>query len=122
MEAKAATGDAGICTISALAPNPHGGENPRYGRPGRMPGSVNVPVASCVDPRSMTFRSREQVAATFAAAGADRSKRIILHCGGGIAATPGAFLLHQLRHADLAVYDASMSEWAKDVFLPIEVG
>jgi thiosulfate/3-mercaptopyruvate sulfurtransferase len=121
-EVKAAIGDAGICTINALAPDLHSGENPRYGRPGRIPGSVNVPVASVVDARSMTFRPAGEVAATFAAAGADRSKRIILYCGGGIAATLDAFLLHQLGYANLAVYDASMSEWAKDDTLPIERG
>lgn len=121
-EVKAAIGDGGICTINALAPDLHSGENPRYGRPGRIPGSVNVPVASVVDPSSMTFRAPDAVAATFTAVGADRSKRIILYCGGGIAATLDAFLLHQLGYADLAVYDASMSEWAKDDALPIERG
>lgn len=121
-EVKAAIGDPGTCTINALAPDLHKGENPRYGRPGRIPGSVNVPVASLVDPASMTFRTPEEVAATFAAVGADRSKRIILYCGGGIAATLDAFLLHQLGHADLAVYDASMTEWARDESLPIETG
>lgn len=77
-EVKAAIGDAGVCTINALAPDLHSGENSRYGRAGRIPGSVNVPVASLVDPRSMTFRSPGEVAATFDAVGADRSKRIVL--------------------------------------------
>lgn len=121
-EVKAAIGDAGTCTINALAPDLHSGENPRYGRPGRVPGSVNVPVGSLVDPKSFAFRPPEEVAGAFAAVGADRSKRIILYCGGGIAATLDAFLLHQLGHSDLAVYDASMSEWAKDESLPIERG
>ncbi|MEO3473655.1 sulfurtransferase [Roseomonas sp. CAU 1739] len=121
-QVRAAIGDAGVCTINALAPDLHSGENPRYGRPGRVPGSVNVPVASLVDPRSMTFRSPAEVAATFDAVGADRSKRIVLYCGGGIAATLDAFLLHQLGYSNLAVYDASMSEWANDRSLPIEVG
>ncbi len=119
-EVKAAMGDAGTCTINALAPDLHSGENPRYGRSGRIPGSVNVPVGSVVDPRSLTFRPPEEVAAIFAGVGADRSKRIILYCGGGIAATLDAFLLNQLGYQDLAVYDASMNEWAKDESLPME--
>ncbi len=119
-EVKAAIGDGATCTINALAPDLHSGENPRYGRPGRVPGSVNVPVAALVDPERLTFRAPEEVAARFAAVGADRGKRIILYCGGGIAATLDAFLLHQLGHRDIAVYDASMTEWAKDEALPIE--
>jgi thiosulfate/3-mercaptopyruvate sulfurtransferase len=47
---------------------------------------------------------------------------MLLYCGGGIAATLDAFLLHQLGYRDVAVYDASMSEWAKDEALPIERG
>jgi thiosulfate/3-mercaptopyruvate sulfurtransferase len=87
---------------------------------GPGPGSVNVPVASLVD--AAGFRPPQEVAAAFAAVGAERSKRIILYCGGGIAATLDAFLLHQLGYSDLAVYDASMSEWAKDEALPMELG
>jgi thiosulfate/3-mercaptopyruvate sulfurtransferase len=121
-EVKAAIGDAGACTINALAPDLHRGENPRYGRPGRIPGSVNVPAAALLDPAALTIRPPEAVAASFAAVGADPSKRILLYCGGGIAATLDAFLLHQLGYRDIAVYDASMSEWAKDESLPIEQG
>lgn len=121
-EMQAAIGDAATCTINALAPDLHSGENPRYGRPGRIPGSVNVPVASLVDPASMTFRPAHEVARIFAAVGAEPQKRKLLYCGGGIAATLDAFLLHQLGHTDLAVYDASMNEWARDESLPIETG
>jgi thiosulfate/3-mercaptopyruvate sulfurtransferase len=121
-EIKAAIGDAGACTINALAPDLHKGDNPRYGRPGRIPGSVNVPVADVVDATSLTFKPPSAVAASFAVVGADPSKRSLLYCGGGIAATLDAFLLHQLGYRDIAVYDASMSEWAKDETLPIERG
>ena len=121
-EVKAAIGDAGACTVNALAPDLHRGDNPRYGRPGRVPGSVNVPALDLVDPTSLTLKPPGAVAAAFAAVDADPSKRILLYCGGGIAATLDAFLLHQLGYEDVAVYDASMSEWAKDGTLPIERG
>jgi thiosulfate/3-mercaptopyruvate sulfurtransferase len=121
-EVRAAIGDAGTCTVNALAPDLHRGDNPRYGRPGRVPGSVNVPALDLVDPASLTLKPPEAVVAAFAAVGADPSKRILLYCGGGIAATLDAFLLHQLGYRDIAVYDASMSEWAKDETLPIERG
>ena len=58
-EVKAAIGDADACTINALAPDLHSGENPRYGRPGRIPGSVNVPVLDLVDAASLTIRPPE---------------------------------------------------------------
>ena len=118
-EIKAAIGDKGACTINALAPDLHSGENPRYGRPGRIPGSVNVPAAS-LQTKSLEILPPDQVAEAFAKVGADKDKRILIYCGGGIAATLDAFLLHQLGYQDIAVYDNSMSEWAKDDTLPIE--
>ena len=113
----AAIGDGGTCSINALAPDLHSGENPRYGRPGRIPGSVNLPAASLFEGGSFKLK-----APAFAAVGADKAKRKLIYCGGGIAATLDAFLLYQLGHEDIAVYDASMNEWAKDESLPMEVG
>ncbi|MEZ5851329.1 MAG: sulfurtransferase [Hyphomicrobiaceae bacterium] len=119
-EMMAAIGDAGACSINALAPDLHSGANPRYGRPGRIPGSVNVPALSLQDPKTLALLPAERIAQTFAGAGADTSKRILIYCGGGIAATLDAFALHQLGYENIAVYDNSMSEWAKDASLPIE--
>ena len=118
-EMKASIGDPGVCSINALAPDLHSGANPRYGRAGRIPGSVNVPAASLVD-GSLALLPPDQIAQTFAGVGADKSKRILVYCGGGIAATLDAFLLHQLGYENIAVYDNSMSEWANDPTLPIE--
>lgn len=119
-EVQAAIGSAASCTINALSADLHSGETDRYGRPGRIPGSVNVPAAAQLDPKTLALPSAEKAAAAFAAVGADPSQRQIVYCGGGIAATLDAFLLHQLGYQDITVYDASMSEWATDDALPME--
>jgi len=111
-----------ICTLNALGADLHSGETVRYGRPGRIPGSVNVPAATLQDQTSKTFLPLAQIADAFGAVGATADKRILNYCGGGIAATLDAYLLHQLGYTNLAVYDNSMSEWAKDDSLPIETG
>ncbi len=120
-EVLAAIGSSTVCTINALGPDIHSGKNCRYGRLGRIPGSINVPAANLVDPTTMELRSPEEIASAFTAAGADPNKRNIAYCGGGIFATLDAYLLHQLGYADVAVYDNSMSEWATTENLPIEV-
>ena len=116
----AGIGDGAVCALNALSPDLHSGENPRYGRPGRIPGSTNVPAAALVDPRTKVFLSPDHAAEHFQQAGANPDKRILNYCGGGIAATLDAFLQYQLGYDHIAVYDASMSEWAKDESLPIE--
>jgi thiosulfate/3-mercaptopyruvate sulfurtransferase len=118
-----ASRDPDFVIVNALGPQFHQGFEPnRYGRPGRIPGSVNVPAASLVDPQSKTFTTLDDAAAKFAAAGVGKDRHIIVYCGGGISATVDLFLLHQLGFDDLTLYDGSMGEWAKDPALPIETG
>jgi thiosulfate/3-mercaptopyruvate sulfurtransferase len=119
----AATKEPGAVIVNALAPQYHQGLEPsRYGRPGRVPGSVNVPAASLVDAGTKAFTALADAEQKFAAAGVRRDKRVIVYCGGGISATVDLFLLHQLGFDDLTLYDGSMGEWAKDDALPIERG
>jgi thiosulfate/3-mercaptopyruvate sulfurtransferase len=109
--------------VNALGAQFHQGLEPsRYGRPGRVPGSVNVPAASLIDPQKKTFTSVADAEAKFAAAGVSKDKHVIAYCGGGISATIDLFLLHQLGFDNLSLYDGSMGEWAKDGTLPIEKG
>ncbi|HYB42366.1 MAG TPA: rhodanese-like domain-containing protein, partial [Candidatus Methylomirabilis sp.] len=91
-----------------------------YGRPGRIKSSVNVPARDLVDPATHAYLPADVLRARFAAAGALGSRRVITYCGGGIAASSDALVLALLGHDDVAVYDASLSEWAGDVTLPME--
>lgn len=120
-EVRDAIDDPSKCTICALGRDVFSGENPRYGRPGHIPGSVNVPQVSLINPDTYEFLPADVVSGIFAAAGVDPDKSIITYCGGGIFATLNAFLLHEVGCRDIAIYDNSMSEWGKDASLPIEV-
>ena len=116
-------GDDTSATVNALGPEFHLGEGPsRYGRPGRVPGSVNVPAASLLDPDTRAFVPLDQARQTFEDAGVTSDRHVVAYCGGGISATVDLFLLHQLGYPDLTLYDASMGEWARDPELPIETG
>jgi thiosulfate/3-mercaptopyruvate sulfurtransferase len=113
-------GDASAVTVNALGPQFHQGLEPsRYGRPGRVPGSVNVPAATLVN-ADKTLVAPAEAEAKFAAQGITRDKTVICYCGGGISATIALFLLTQLGYDNLTLYDASMGEWARDPALPIE--
>lgn len=117
----AALGSPGTVIVNALGPQFHKGLEPsRYGRPGRIPGSVNVSAATLVDPATKAFTTLADAEAKLAARGVTKDKQVICYCGGGISATIDLFLLHQLGHNNLTLYDGSMGEWAKDKALPIE--
>ena len=112
--------DNGSCVLNALAPDLHSGKNARYGRAGRIPGSVNVPASTLVDADTNTFVAPPVAGAALDAVGVKEGGPTLVYCGGGIAATLDAFVMHQLGYQGISIYDASMSEWAKDETLPVE--
>jgi thiosulfate/3-mercaptopyruvate sulfurtransferase len=121
-EVKAAIGDAGVCTLNALLPAQHTGTGGNsYGRPGRIAGSVNMPALHLLDPATNTFLPADELRRRLGAVGA-LDRPVIAYCGGGIAASADAFILTMLGHTNVKVYDASLSEWAKDESLPMETG
>lgn len=117
----AAIDDPSTVIVNALGPQFHKGlELSRYGRPGRVPGSVNVPAATLVDGKTKSLTTLGDAAAKFEAQGVTKDRNVVCYCGGGISATIDLFLLHQLGYDNLTLYDGSMGEWAKDSSLPIE--
>ena len=113
--------DPSTTIVNALGPQFHRGLEPsRYGRPGRIPGSVNVPAATLVNAGDKTLTTLADAEAKFASQGITRDKNVICYCGGGISATIDLFLLTQLGYDKLTLYDGSMGEWARDSELPIE--
>jgi thiosulfate/3-mercaptopyruvate sulfurtransferase len=113
----------GVCLINTLSESDFRGEEPcRYGRPGHIPHSVNLPWPDLTDPDTNVLIPLDEAARRLEALGADQAERIVCYCGGGISATMGLFLLHRLGYDNLALYDASMAEWARDEGLPIERG
>jgi thiosulfate/3-mercaptopyruvate sulfurtransferase len=119
----AALDDNRACVLNALTDEQHrGAGGVAYGRPGRIAGSANVPARELVDPDTHAYLPLDVLRAKFAATGALDAKRVVTYCGGGIAASSDAFVLTLLGRPDVAVYDASLSEWAADPSLPMETG
>jgi thiosulfate/3-mercaptopyruvate sulfurtransferase len=114
-------GDKSVVLINALNAEQHRGEYARDRRPGRIPGSVNVPAADMhmADGR---YKSLQELSQLFKNVGAEGAERIITYCGGGIASSDACFVLELLGYDNVANYDQSLNEWGKDENLPIEAG
>jgi len=120
---KGAIGQAGTLTLNALSHDQHKGSGGvTYGRAGRIAGSSCVPAASLFGP-DKALKPIADLRAAFEGVGAAPDKRVLVYCGGGIAATLDAFVLTaMLGHRNVSVYDNSMQEWANDPALPMEIG
>ena len=106
--------------LNALTSDLHRGESSRYGRPGRIPGSINIPFHELLEKNTHKLLNPTKALAIIKEKNINRETRVLNYCGGGIAATLNAFVLRQLGIENLEIYDNSMSEWAKDSSLPIE--
>jgi len=113
----------GSCLINALGRDQHSGADGgrTYGRAGHIPGSTNVPAMELIDPDTGLYRPSDELAGMFAEVAPDKSQRVVTYCGGGIAASNDALVLSLLGYENVAVYDASMSEYAADESLPLAV-
>ncbi|MGA1832364.1 sulfurtransferase [Rhizobium wenxiniae] len=114
----------GDALVNALGPDSFRGEAPiAYGRPGRIPGSVNIPTSSLVDPETGLYLSQQQIEKIFADAGVRPDAPLIAYCGAGVAASNVVFA-RTLSGADArsVVYDGSLLDWSSDPDRPLVTG
>lgn len=116
-EVLAAISDDTVSIIDALPEAQYRGEMSMYARPGHITSATNVPVLSLIN-ETGRYRPTQELEKLFTG---DRDSRTITYCGGGIAASANAFVMTRLGYKDVAVYAASLQEWAADESLPMEV-
>ena len=117
-EVFAAMGDDAVLLIDVMHEPHFRGDVAMYGRPGHIPGAVNIPSMALFDDTGR-FRSHEELDAMFVG---DREGRAITYCGAGVAASANAFVMLRLGFTDVAVYMGSLQEWAADPSNPLVVG
>ncbi len=115
----AALDDPGTLLIDALSEAQFEGREESLGLKGHIPGAVNIPGASLVDPISEEFRPLEELAALFPE---DRSQRTIVYCGSGVAAASVAFTMTRLGFDNVSTYMPGLQEWVTDPDAPLASG
>jgi thiosulfate/3-mercaptopyruvate sulfurtransferase len=93
----------------------------RPGRPGHIPGALNIPREELIDPTTGTFRSNEELTQVFSEARILPEQHVVAYCNGGVAATSVLFSLAMLGYPSLTNYDGSWNEWGVRQDLPVEL-
>ena len=115
-------GQRNVTLIDAREPGQYNGTLVRgHGRPGHIPGALNVPREELIDPSTGTFRSNDELNQVFSSAGVTPQEHVVAYCNGGVAATTILFSLAMLGYSKLTNYDGSWNEWGKRQDLPTEV-
>ena len=111
-----------VTMIDAREPGQYTGEVVRdNGRPGHIPGALNIPRDEVINPATGTFRSNKELARLFSDAGVLPERQVVAYCNGGVAATTILFSLAMLGYPNLTNYDGSWNEWGSRQDLPTEV-
>ncbi len=88
-------------------------------RAGHIPGAVNVPWATIVNPEDGTFLPKEKLREIYAAKGIDGKKPIITYCRIGERSSHSWFALHFILGYDVRNYDGSWTEYGNAVGVPV---
>jgi thiosulfate/3-mercaptopyruvate sulfurtransferase len=115
-EVMAAIDDDAVALIDVLPEAHYSGEMAFYARPGHIRSAVNIPMQALTD-EAGRYRPLDELAVMFEG---ERDARYITYCGGGIAASSSAFIMSRLGFTNVAVYTASLQEWAADPANPME--
>jgi thiosulfate/3-mercaptopyruvate sulfurtransferase len=117
-EVLASLDDNSVCLIDSMPAEFYRGDMTLYARAGHIPGASNINGLEFLD-KSGRFRPARELAALHHG---DRNARTITYCGGGIMASLSAFVMTRLGFTNVAVYTASLQEWAADPANPMAVG
>ena len=117
-EVLASIDDNSVTLIDTMPEAFYRGEMNLYERPGHIPGAMNIDGLNLLD-QSGRFRSINELSAMH---DGKQNTRNITYCGGGIMASSNAFVMTRLGFTDVAVYTASLQEWAADPANPMVVG
>jgi thiosulfate/3-mercaptopyruvate sulfurtransferase len=111
---------ADVSIVNALSPEAHAGASDLpYARKGRIAGSVNIYYNDLL--HEGYFKEASELKRVLDAKGLLSAPKVITYCGAGIAATVDAFACLLVGQENVSVYDGSLSEWARDETLPMEV-
>ena len=105
-----------ILIVDALSEAQFNGHKSSLGLCGHIPGAINIPATSLIDPVTKQFLALEQLAKIFPQ---DKTKEMIIYCGSGIAAAANSYIMHRLGFKEVAIYMPGLQEWVQNKNLPI---
>lgn len=131
--------DPGVVVVDCLPNDLYRGKGKHLwgGRSGHIPGAINVPAISNIDPDlalitygerakrlaergSFRLAEAKDLLALYSSKGVSLDKEVIAYCGRGLAASCGLLALRSAGFERSRLYDGSWAEWSADENMPVE--
>ena len=90
-------------------------------KPGRIPGSINIPWNEAVGGMDLIFKNKDNLEKVFESRGVTRDKEVVCYCHVGERSSHTFLALRVLGYPKVKIYDRSFAEWSSKLELPIEV-
>jgi thiosulfate/3-mercaptopyruvate sulfurtransferase len=104
--------DPGLTLIDFRSREEYTGEHDRDGKPGHIPGAVNIVWRDLIGAQQEVLAPDETIEQSVRATGIERGDQIVAYCRLGMRAALGYLALQQAGY-DVRLYDRSYAEWAR---------
>ena len=91
-------------------------------RDGHIPSATNLPAPDNLDPTTMALLPRSELEQRWAGLGLQEDQEAITYCEAGVFSALDFFILYQLGHENVRLYERSLLEWGTDPVYPMELG
>jgi thiosulfate/3-mercaptopyruvate sulfurtransferase len=109
-------GDRSTCLIDALSEAQFNGKESDLGLSGHIPGAINIPATSLLEPEPGQYLSDKQLIKILPH---NQYERTIIYCGSGIAAASNALIMSRLGYENVSIYMPGLQEWIQDDSAPL---
>jgi thiosulfate/3-mercaptopyruvate sulfurtransferase len=119
-----AIGDTQFLIVDALPPGMFTGEvnHSEPIRDGHIPTAQNLPAPGLIDAESGVLLPRAELARQWEALQSQPNQEAIVYCEAGVFSAFDVFVLYQLGHENIRLYETSLREWGVNPDFPMETG
>ena len=114
-EVQSAIDNKNVHIVDALSSAHFSGKFAMYKRKGHITSAVNLPSSNLIN-EAGKYSSLDEIDMMV---DINKNVRVIVYCGGGVAASSVAFTLYRMGFKDVSVYMGSLQEWTRDVNNPM---
>lgn len=108
-----------VAVVDTRSPDEFSGKAKTPGRPGHIPGALNIDWREAMTPDGR-FKSQAELQALFTSKGVSKNKETVTYCNSGVRASALYLALRVAGYSKARLYDGSWEDWGNDEKRPVE--